>query len=75
MTRTYDIAGHEVRVTWVYRHHPAVSTITINGTPVPGSIEKTVLGRFLAVDGQGRLLGTFPGLRAAVEHVVHAERG
>jgi hypothetical protein len=48
-------------------------TITVDGMPVPGSIEKTVLGRFLAIDGQGRSRGTFTGLRAAVEHVVHAE--
>ena len=73
MIRTYRIDGREVTVTWVHRQHPPVYTILIEGTPAPGSIQRTALGRFHAVDAQGRLLGTFAGLREAVERVIREE--
>jgi hypothetical protein len=42
------------------------------GEPLAGSVEKTALGRFLASDDHRRSLGTFVGLREAVEQVVRA---
>ena len=74
MLRTYRIDGQQVTVTWVQRHHPLVYTIQVAGVPVAGSIERTALGRYRTVDGQGRSVGTVLGLRAAVARVVREEQ-
>ncbi len=74
MPTIYLIDGQQVTVTWVYRQHPPVYTICVAGTPTAGSVEKTALGRYRAVDGQGRPLGTFHGLQEAVEWVVREEQ-
>ena len=73
MTRNYLIDGKEVLVTWAPRQHPAVYEILIDGRPIPGSVEKTRLGEFLARDEHGAVIGTFLGLRRAVEQVVRAK--
>jgi hypothetical protein len=75
MSRIYRIDGQEVIVSWISRQHPAVYTITVAGTPTAGSVEKTAGGKFHAIDARGRSLGTFLGLRAAVEQVVREEQG
>ncbi len=72
--RTYIIDGKRVTVRWVQRQLPTRYTILVEGTPTAGSVEKTRAGAFLATDAQGRPLGTFQGLREAVEHVVRAEQ-
>jgi hypothetical protein len=72
--RSYLIEGQPVTVTWVHRQHPPVYTIRIAGTLAAGSVEKTALGRYLAVDDQRRPLGTFLRLADAVEHVVRAQQ-
>ena len=74
MLRTYQIDGRQVTVGWVHRQHPAVYTILVDAVPVTGSVEKSAAGRFLAFDAHRRLLGTFQGLRGAVEGVVREER-
>jgi hypothetical protein len=74
MLWTWRIDGQEVRVNWVHRHHPPVSTIRVAGVPAAGSVERTALGRYLAADAQRRPLGTCVGLREAVESVVREER-
>ena len=74
MRRTYLVEGQQVTVTWASHHHPPVYTVLVAGTPTAGSVEKSASGRFLAFDGQRRLLGTFQGLRGAVECVVREER-
>lgn len=71
MLRSYVIDGQQVTVTRVQRH-PTVYTIRVAGTPAAGAVERTPLGRYLAVDEQRRPLGTFPGLRPAVERMVRA---
>ena len=76
MTRSYLIDGHHVTVSWVHRFQRqchSVYTIHIDGKPAAGSVEKTVNGSFLALDSQRQPVGTFSGLRAAVEHVVRGE--
>ena len=73
MFRSYLIDGQPVTVTTVYRHHPRVYTICVAGTPLLGAVERTALGRYLAVDGQRRPLGTYPALQEAVERLVRAE--
>ena len=73
MSRIYLIDGRQVIVSWKSRHHPAVYTITVAGTPTAGSVEKTAGGKFHARDDRGRSLGTFQGLRAAVEQVVRED--
>jgi hypothetical protein len=75
LLRTYVIDGQQVTVTWVQRQHPPVCTIRVAGMPVAGSIERTALGSYLALDAQRRVLGTSNALREAVEHVIRAERG
>jgi hypothetical protein len=74
MIRSYLVEGQQVTVTWGHRQHPPVYTILIAGEPTPGSVEKTPIGKFRAIDRHGRSLGTFLGLRAAVQHVVRAEQ-
>lgn len=74
MFRRYLIDGQQVTVTRVRGEHVLVYTICVLGEPLAGSVEKTVLGRYRAVDDQDRLLGTFLGLRLSVEHVVREER-
>ena len=74
MPKTYRIDGQPVTTTWVYRQHPPVYTICVAGTPTAGAVERTPLGRYRAVDRQGRPLGTFLGLQEAVERVVREER-
>jgi hypothetical protein len=75
MIRPYLVDGQQVTVSWVwvYRQHPPVHTSHVAGTTTAGSVERTTLGRHLAVDDQRRLLGSFPGLREAVEHVIREE--
>jgi hypothetical protein len=76
MLRAYPIDGQPVIVSWVHRQHLPIYIIRVAGVPAGGSVEKTALGRYLAVDAQGRPLGTFAGLREAVERVVReAPRG
>ena len=74
MHRTYRLDGQHVTVTWIHRQHPPVYMIRVAGVPVAGSVERTALGRFRAIDAQGRPLGTFTGLRAAVESVAREAR-
>ena len=73
MIKTYRVDGLPVIVTAVYRQRPPVYTIRVAGTPTAGSVERTALGRYRAVDSQRRLLGTYLGLQEAVEHMVRAE--
>ena len=73
MGKTYRIDGQPVIVTWIYRHHPTVYTICVAGTPTAGTVEKTALGRYRAVDRHRRPLGTCQGLQEAVARVVRAE--
>ena len=74
MSRNFLIDGQQVTVSWISRHHPAVYTIFVAGAPTAGSVEKSVVGKFHALDDRGRSLGVFQGLRAAVEQVVRAEQ-
>ena len=74
MLRTYLIDGKQVTVNWIPRQHPPVYTIVVAGVSTTGSVEKTPAGKFLSLDGQHRLLGTFQGLRAAVESVIREEQ-
>jgi hypothetical protein len=74
MIKTYLIDGLPVMVTGRPRHHPTSYTLHVAGRPIAGSVEKTVLGSFLARDGSRRSLGTFSGLPRAVEQVVREER-
>ena len=76
MAKTYFIDGHQVIVSRCPKHLPKVYTIYIAGTPATSTVEKTLAGRFLALDDQRRVLGTYAGLRKAVERVVsaHADR-
>ena len=74
MSRIYLIDGQQVKAAWVQRQLPRIYTIYVEGVPTAGFVEKTMVGSFLAVDGQGRPLGTFAGLREAVEHVVRGEQ-
>ncbi len=74
MAKTYVIDGKPVTVTWSVGEGPLVFTIHVAGTPIGGSVEKTVLGAFLARDRHRRPLGTFAGLYRAVEQVVRAEQ-
>jgi hypothetical protein len=73
MSRTYLVDGQQVMVRWISRQHPSVYTILVAGTPLVGSVEKTAVGKFLALDDERRPLGTFLGLREAVELVVRAD--
>ena len=61
-------------VTWIAQGPSPVYTIHVAGVMTAGSVEKTRLGSYLASDAQGRPLGTFTTLRAAVEHVVRTEQ-
>lgn len=74
MFRTYLIDVLHVTVSWVHRQHPPIYTIHVAGTPTAGSVEKTAAGKFLAIDARSRPLGTFVGLRMAVERVVREEQ-
>ena len=76
MAKTYFIDGQQVIVSWRQKHLPRVYTIHIAGTPATSTIEKTLAGSFLALDDQRRVVGTYAGLRKAVERVVgaHADR-
>jgi hypothetical protein len=74
MLRTYPIGGRQVTVNWIPQQHPPVYTIVVASVSTTGSVEKTPAGRFLALDGQHRLLGAFQGLRAAVECVIRDEQ-
>jgi hypothetical protein len=62
-----------VTVTGIYQQHPRVYTICVAGRPTTGAVEKTALGRYLAVDSHHRRLGTYQGLQEAVERVVREE--
>lgn len=74
MLRTYLIDGQQVAITWIPRQLPPIYTIVAAGVPTTGSVEKTPAGRYLALDGEHRPLGTFQGLRAAVECVIREEQ-
>ncbi len=74
MSRTYLIDGQQVTASWISRQFPPVYTITVAGSPTAGSIEKTVGGKFHAIDDRDRSLGYFLGLRAAVERLVREEQ-
>ena len=73
MIKTYLVDGQVVTVTAVYRQRPPVYTIRVAGRPTAGTVERTALGRYRAVDSQLRLLGTYLGLQEAVERMVRAE--
>ena len=72
MRKTYCIDGKPVTVISTPGHYPVVFTIEVAGMPVPGSVEQTDMGTFLARDGDRRSLGTFAGLPRAIEQVVRA---
>jgi hypothetical protein len=72
MLRMYDIDGQDVIVAWVPRCHPRPAQSGWPESLWPALWRKTALGRFLASDDHRRSLGTFVGLREAVEQVVRA---
>ena len=73
MFRTYRIDDQQVAVSRMTRQHPVVYTLQVAGAPLAGTVEKRLLGTYVAVDGQDRRLGAFLGLQEAVARVVHEE--
>ena len=72
MLTTYRIEEQDVTVSWSPRQRSALYAIQVDGVLLARCVEQTASGTFLILDAQRRPLSTFPGLRAAVEHLVRA---